>query len=173
VSNSSTGIDTTDKIDPFFYSVSTGSEAPASRTSGSQNAAATFVLAAGNINLQGIAGLPTADMFLMPAAVSTTSNGEGTTAPSSLNIPSSGIPSSSSPMSVADQLFANFARILSDATNAYQAELSSVTAMWQSADAVAMQHLDALLSMEAGAMGISKDTMIRDLLIASMFSTNG
>ena len=63
--------------------------------------------------------------------------------------------------------------ILSDATNAYQSELSSVTAMWQSADAVAMQHVDALLSMEAGAMGMSKDTLMRDLLFASPSSPNG
>jgi Calx-beta domain-containing protein len=145
----------------------------ASRTSGSQNAGATFALAAGNTNPQGIADPPTADMLLATAAISSSSNGEGTTAPSSLNIPSSGIPSSSSPLSIADQLFANFARILSDATNIYQAELSSVTAMWQSADAVVMQHLDALLSMEAGAMGMSKDTLMRDLLFASPSSPNG
>jgi hypothetical protein len=40
----------------------------ASRTSGSQNAAATFALAAGNTNPQGIADPPTADMPLTPAA---------------------------------------------------------------------------------------------------------
>jgi hypothetical protein len=36
-----------------------------------------------------------------------------------------------------------------------------------------MQHLDALLSMEAGAMGMSKDTLMRDLLFASPSSPNG
>lgn len=147
--------------------------AAAGRTSGSQNAAATFALASGNTNPQDIADPPTPGMRLSPAAISSSSNGEGTTAPSSLNIPSSGIPSSSSPMSVVDQLFANFARILSDATNAYQTELTAVTAMWQSADAVAMQHVDALLSMEAAAMGMSKDTLMRDLLFASPSSPNG
>ncbi len=40
----------------------------ASRTSGSQNAGATFALAAGNTNPQGIADPPTADMLLTPAA---------------------------------------------------------------------------------------------------------
>jgi DNA-binding beta-propeller fold protein YncE len=41
----------------------------AGRTSGSQNAAATFALAAGDTNPQGIADPPPADMLLMPAAV--------------------------------------------------------------------------------------------------------
>jgi hypothetical protein len=40
----------------------------ASRTSGSQNAGATFALAAGNTNPQGIADPPSADMLLTPAA---------------------------------------------------------------------------------------------------------
>jgi hypothetical protein len=40
----------------------------ASRTSGSQNAGATFALAAGNTNPQGIADPPTADGLLTPAA---------------------------------------------------------------------------------------------------------
>jgi hypothetical protein len=70
-------------------------------------------------------------------------------------------------MSAADQLFANFTLVLNDMRNAYQQQLSAVTAVWQSADALAMQHLDALLSMEAGAVGMSKDTLMRDLLFAS------
>jgi hypothetical protein len=41
----------------------------ASRTSGSQNAGATFALAAGNTNPQGIADPPTADMLLTKAAL--------------------------------------------------------------------------------------------------------
>jgi hypothetical protein len=40
----------------------------ASRTSGSQNAAATFALAAGDTNPQGIADPPPADMLLTPAS---------------------------------------------------------------------------------------------------------
>ena len=40
----------------------------ASRTSGSQNAGATFALAAGNTNPQGIADPPPADMLLTPTA---------------------------------------------------------------------------------------------------------
>ena len=70
-------------------------------------------------------------------------------------------------MSATDQLFAYFARILSDARNAYQSELSSVAGMWQSVDALALQHFDSLLSLEASPMGMSKDTLIRDLLFAS------
>jgi hypothetical protein len=57
--------------------------------------------------------------------------------------------------------------MLSAAWNTYQSELSSVTALWQTVDALALQSLDALLSMEAGAMGMSKDTLMRDLLFAS------
>jgi hypothetical protein len=162
VSNSSTGIDTTDKIDPFFYSVSTDSEAPASRTSGSQNAAATFALAAGNINLQGIAGLPTADMPLSPAVVSGSSNAQ------SMSIFSSG-----NPLSATDQAPVNLALLLTDAGNAARAELSSIAAMWQSIDALALQRLDALLSLEAGAMGVTKDILMRDLVFASLSSPNG
>jgi hypothetical protein len=76
-------------------------------------------------------------------------------------------------MSATDQLFAYFARILSDARNAYQSELSSVAALWQSVDALALQCLDALLSLEAGAMEVSKDTLMRDLLFARLSTPNG
>jgi hypothetical protein len=34
-------------------------------------------------------------------------------------------------------------------------------AVWQSIDALALQRLDLLLSMEAGAMGLSKETLMR------------
>jgi hypothetical protein len=46
----------------------------ASRTSGSQSAGATFALASGNTNPQGIADPPTADMLLTPAASPLTPN---------------------------------------------------------------------------------------------------
>ena len=65
-------------------------------------------------------------------------------------------------------MFADFARMLSASWNAYQSELSSVTALWQTADALALQRLDALLSLEAGAMGMSKDTQMRDRFFASL-----
>src|ERR1700692_46672 len=42
---------------------------PASRLSGSQNAAATFALAPGDTNPQGIADPPPADMLLTPAPI--------------------------------------------------------------------------------------------------------
>jgi uncharacterized delta-60 repeat protein len=107
-------------------------------------------------------------------AVSDTSNGPGMNAPSSTSVPSiTSRASSGNPMSAADQLFANFTLVLNDMRNAYQRELSAVTAMWQSADAVEMQRLDALLSMEAGAMGMSKDTLMRDLLFAHPSAPNG
>jgi hypothetical protein len=45
--------------------------------------------------------------------------------------------------------------------------------MLQRADAQALQRLDALWSMDAGAMGVTKDTLMRDLLFASSLSANG
>jgi hypothetical protein len=102
------------------------------------------------------------------ATVRSTSNSPSMTARSSTSVPSiTSSASSGNPMSAADQLCANFTLVLNDVRNDYQRELSVVTAMWQSADAVTMQHLDAWLSMEAGAMGMSKDTLRRDLLFAS------
>jgi hypothetical protein len=147
----------------------------ASRTSGSQNAGATFALAAGNTNPQGIADPPTADMPLTPAAVSSSGNGQGTTAPNSTSVPSSGSANSGSPpsSSAADQLFANYTLVLNDMKNGNQPAWSSVAALWQSIDALALQRLDALLSMEAGAMGMTKDNLMRDLPFASPSSPNG
>jgi hypothetical protein len=86
---------------------------------------------------------------------------------------STSIPSGGRPITVMDQLFADFALMLSDVRNAYQSELSSVAAVWQSADTLALQRLDALLSMEAGAMGITKGNLMRDLFFAKMSSPNG
>jgi hypothetical protein len=139
----------------------------ASRTSGSQNAGATFALASGNTNPQGIADPPTADMLLTPASVSSTSNGPSMTAPSSTSVPSSG-----SPMSAADQLFANFTLVLNEMRNVNQPTLSSVAALWQSIDALVLQRLDALLSMETGAMGVTRDTLMRELFFASLSTPN-
>jgi DNA-binding beta-propeller fold protein YncE len=48
--------------------------AAASRTSGSQNAAATFTVASGNTNPQGIADPPTADLLPAPAAAALAAN---------------------------------------------------------------------------------------------------
>jgi hypothetical protein len=79
---------------------------------------------------------------------------------------------SGNPLSVMDQVFADFA-LLSDVRNAYQSEWSSMSTLWQSADALALQRLDVLLSMEAGAMGVSKDSLMRDFLFASRLSSNG
>jgi hypothetical protein len=114
------------------------------------------------------ADTPTADMPLLPAAVSSPSNGQTMSVPSSMSIPGS-----SNSLSAADQVLANFTLLPSDVRNAYHSELSSVSAMWQSIDALALQRLDALLSIEAGAMGMSKDALMRDLLFASMSLPNG
>jgi hypothetical protein len=102
------------------------------------------------------------------AAVTGTSNGPSVPAPISTSVPSSG-----SPMSATDQLFANFTLLLNETRNGNQPALSSVAALWQSMDALMLQRLDALLSKEAGAMGVTKDNLMRDLLFASGSSSNG
>jgi hypothetical protein len=76
-------------------------------------------------------------------------------------------------MSAADQLFADYTLVLNEMKNGNQPALSSVAALWQSIDALALQRLDALLSMEAGAMGVTKDSLLHDFLFASSFSPNG
>jgi hypothetical protein len=96
------------------------------------------------------------------AAKSGTSNGPGMTAPSSTSVPRNDNPSSG-----VDQLFADFSLLLGAVKNAYQSELSIVSALWQTANALVVQRLDALWSMEAGAMGMSKETLMRGLLFAS------
>jgi hypothetical protein len=149
----------------------------ASRTSGSQNAGATFALAAGNTNPQGIADPPSADMSLTPAAVNSRGNSQGTTAPRSTRVPSNGVPSisspsSGSPMSAADQLFTNNTLVLNEMRNGNPPALPSVAALWQSIDALALQRLDVLLSMEAGAMGMTKGALMHDLFLASLFTPN-
>jgi hypothetical protein len=90
------------------------------------------------------------------------------TAPNSASGPSSG-----SPLSAVDQVLANLSLLPSEARNAYQSELSSAAARWQSADALALQRLDALLNLKAGAMGVTKDIRMHDLSFASMSPPNG
>jgi virginiamycin B lyase len=101
------------------------------------------------------------------AAVGSSNNRQGMTVSSSTINSGSG-----SPMSAADQVLANLSLLLSEARNAYQSELSSVSALWQGVNALALQRLDSLLSLEAGAMGLSKDTLMRDLFFASLPSSN-
>jgi hypothetical protein len=96
------------------------------------------------------------------ATMSGTSNSPSMAAPISTSVPSSG-----SPMSAADQLFANFI-LLSEMRNADQPAWSSVLALWQSVDALVLQRYDALLSMEAGAMGMTKETLLHDFLVANL-----
>jgi hypothetical protein len=54
--------------------------------------------------------------------------------------------------------------------NGNQPALSSVAALWQSIDALVLQRLELLLSLEAGAMGVSKATLMHDLFLASLSS---
>ena len=72
-----------------------------------------------------------------------------------------------------EALFADFTVLLNDARNVYLSALSSMPALWQQADALALQHLDALLSLEAGAMGLTKDILMRDLFFATLSTSNG
>jgi hypothetical protein len=123
-------------------------------------------LVAADLNVPDSDSGPCALHAVPPATVTNTSNGQGMTALSSTSIPTIGSSSSGSPLSSTDQVFTDFARMLSAAWNAYQSELSSVSALWQTADALALQRLDALLSIEAGAMGMSKDTLMSDLFFA-------
>ncbi len=98
-----------------------------------------------------------------PAApVSSRSNTPSMAAPSSTSVPNNG-----SPISAADQLFANYTLVLNEMRNGNQSTMSSVAALWQSIDALALQRLDLLLSMEAGAMGMSKDSLMSDPLFSS------
>jgi hypothetical protein len=104
------------------------------------------------------------------AAVSSTSNGQGMPAPSSTSVPSS--PNNGSSLSAGDQLFANFMLMLNEMRNANQPASPSVPVLWQNIDALVLQRLDALLSMEAAAMGMSKDTLMLELFFANMTSSN-
>jgi hypothetical protein len=106
-------------------------------------------------------------------AVAGATSSPNTAVASSISVPSITSSASSSPMSGGDPIFAALSGFLSDLSKAYQSGLSSVSALWQTADALALQRLDTLLSMEAGAMGMSKDTLMRDLLFVSPSAPNG
>jgi hypothetical protein len=101
------------------------------------------------------------------AAVSSTSNSLSMAAPSSTSVPVSG-----SPMSATDQLFANYTLVLNEMRNGNQPAFSSVAALWQSIDALMLQRLDAWLSMESAAMGMTRDTLTRDLNFANLSVSN-
>jgi hypothetical protein len=70
-------------------------------------------------------------------------------------------------------VFANITLPLGDVRTAYQSSLSMVSAMWQTADALALQRLDALWSLEAGAMGMTKGTLLRNVFFASQAGFQG
>ncbi len=100
------------------------------------------------------AALPPAQTSDGARGVNAAITGQGGTAPSG-------------PMSVVDQLFADYALLLSNLRNAYQSQFSSMSALWQQADALMVQRLDVLLSMEAAAMGMFQDALMHDLLFAN------
>jgi hypothetical protein len=113
------------------------------------------------------AAVPMVSTIAGAAAANSAATGASITAPRSPSVPRSG-----SPMSAEEQLFANFTLVLNEMRNGNQPALSSVAALWQSIDALAMQRLDALLSLEAGAMGMTKDTLMRELFFASLSTQN-
>ncbi len=129
---------------------------------------ANRTLTAADLNVSDDDSGPCALHAVPTAAASIPGKGQSMAAVSSTSIPSGG-----RPLSVIDELFADFTLMLSNVRNAYQSELSSVARVWQNADALALQRLDALLRMEAGAMGLKKDNLMRDLLFAKMSSPNG
>jgi hypothetical protein len=129
---------------------------------------ANRVLAAADLNVPDDDSGPCALHAAPAVTVSSTSNSPSVPAPSSTSVPSS-----SSPMSAADQLFANYALVSNEMRNGNPPTLSSVAALWQSIDALVMQRLDLLLSMEAGAMGVTKDTLLHDFLFGSSSSPSG
>jgi hypothetical protein len=145
------------------HSSSSSSVMYASLATGTANRALT----AADLNVPDSDGGPCALHAAPVASVSSTSNSPSMTAPSSTSVPSSG-----SPVSAADQLFANYTLVLNEMRNGNQPASSSVAALWQSIDALVLQRLDTLLSMEAGAMGVTKDTLMRDFFLASLSVTN-
>jgi hypothetical protein len=128
---------------------------------------ANRVLTTADLNVPDIDSGPCALHAAPAATVIGTNSSPSMPAPSSTSIPSSG-----SPMSAGDQLFANYTLVLNEMRNGNQPTLSSVAALWQSLDALALQRLDVLLSMEAGAMGVTKDTLMRELFFAGLSSPN-
>jgi hypothetical protein len=127
---------------------------------------ASRVLTTADLNVPDDDSGPCALHAAPAASVTGTSHSPVMSAPRSTSVPSSG-----SPMSATGQLFASFVP-LNETRNANHSESSLVPALWQSIDALVLQRLDALLSMEAGAMGVSKDTLMRDLFLASLSSSN-
>jgi uncharacterized repeat protein (TIGR01451 family) len=93
-----------------------------------------------------MAAVPPVSTIAGTAAGNSAASGQDTTPPLSTSSPST-----SNPLSVVDQLFADVSLVLSDLRSAYQSQLSSVSALWQQADELALQRLDALLSLEADA----------------------
>jgi len=97
-------------------------------------------------------------------ATNGTSLASSLSALSSTSVPTNSPSQQGAPLSITDQVFADFALLLNNVRNAYQAQLSSALALWQQADAQAVQRLDALLSLEASALGMFKDARMFDLL---------
>jgi hypothetical protein len=133
---------------------------------------ANRVLTTADVNVPDDDSGPCALHAASAAAMTGTSNSQSVSVPSSTSI-ASRIPGSGSPMSAAGQWFANDTLVLNELRNGHQPAWSSVAALRQSIDALALQRLDRLLSMEAGAMAVTKDTLRSELFFASLFSPNG
>jgi hypothetical protein len=97
-----------------------------------------------------------------------------TAQPATGSTPSAGAANASSPQTGSATLISPLPAGSGTTTSpdADPSESSSVASLWQQADALALQRLDALWSLEAGAMGVTKDTLMRDLLFVSNFSSN-
>jgi hypothetical protein len=89
-------------------------------------------------------------------------SGQGLSAPSSPGVPGS----SGNSSSLGDQLFADLSLVLSNLRISGRPQVSAVSTLWQQADALVLHRLDALLSLEAGAMGMFNDVLLDALLFA-------
>jgi uncharacterized repeat protein (TIGR01451 family) len=105
------------------------------------------------------AALPPGGAIAGTTAGNNSTSGQGMTPPIHMNVPSS-----DSPLSITDQLFADLSLLLNEVMNAYQSQLASLLSLWQQVDARVLQPFDALLNVEAAAMGTFPDAPILALL---------
>jgi hypothetical protein len=106
----------------------------------------------------------------------------GGSSPAILTVPSSSSAVGSGPTLQTDSVLSKLVPESANSTDgaspnaaswsAHQPELSVASALWQQADARAVQRLDTLLSLQSAAMGVSKDTRMRDLFFASLSAQN-
>jgi hypothetical protein len=85
----------------------------------------------------------------------------------------SSAPDNDSSSSGGNPLVTELAGVMTNTWNAFQSEWSWLSGLWQQAETLTSQRLDALLSLEASAMGMMRDVLMRELLFASDSSLNG